>query len=122
MDVSLSVAARDRRFSKAMFRARGEFDFFFREFAKLKLNNPIHEALLIGVTDDIPHDLMEVVPNKDGYYQVLVGCASPMTDEERKIWLYQLLERVFAQCPFSASDKTNALALLTQWRRRLTGL
>jgi len=120
MNVSLSVASRDRRFSKAMQRVRKEFDSFFREFATLKLNNPIHEALLIGVTDDMSHGVIQVVPNKEGYYQVLVGCAAPMTDAELKEWLYHVLERVFAQCPFSESDKAIALALLAQWRNKLS--
>lgn len=104
MELRFSVLARDRHFAKAMRRIRPRFAQLFEAFAKTELANPIHEAILVGITDDQKPPFFEEVPNNDGFFQVLAGCDMPDSDEELTRQVFDVLRRAAAVCPFSKID------------------
>jgi hypothetical protein len=88
--------------------------------AKVDLKHPIHEAILVGITDDRAKDSFEEVPNGDGYYQVLVGFDSSIglgaeNDRQLKFALFQQLSKAILACPFSAPDRESVKAALDAW-------
>ncbi len=50
MELRLSVMARDRQFAKAMRRVRQRIQPLLDAFADVQMLNPIHKAILVGVT------------------------------------------------------------------------
>ena len=89
-------------------------------FAALELKDPIHEAILVGVTDEHDKDFFEEVPNQDGYYQVLVGFDQSIglaadNDVKLECALYQQLSRAILACPFALPDRGCVKAALDQW-------
>lgn len=104
MELRFSVLARDRRFAKAMRRIRPRFAQLFEAFANTELANPIHEAILVGITDDQKPPFFEEVPNRDGFFQVLAGCDMKGSDEELTKEVFEILRRAATACPFSEVD------------------
>src|SRR5262245_11149979 len=104
MLLSLSVCASDRRFSKAMRRIGPRLDALKKEFAATVMENPIHEAILVGVTDNRPFGSFEEVPNDDGFFQVIAGCNLD-SDQEMAKQLFQILLTAVERCPFSDPDR-----------------
>ena len=113
MNIFLSVAAQDPHFSKMVRRIRPNFEPFFQAFSTVELVNPIHEAILIGLTDAKPSGYLEVIPNRDGFFQVIVGMTFPLSDIESKASLVSILEQVIQACPFSKPDKDRFQKLLS---------
>jgi len=90
MKISLSIAAQDRLFSKAIRRVRPNFDELFDAFCQVEITNPIHEAILIG-----------------------------LTDSELKAELFNIIEQAVQSCPFTNSDKKRFTDLLQEWKPKL---
>jgi hypothetical protein len=61
MKLQFSVAARSRSFSKAMTRIDNRFRHVCNEFATVELTHPIHESILVLITDDKPPGFLEEV-------------------------------------------------------------
>lgn len=123
MRLSLSVAAKSNSFSKAIRRIRPKFESLFSEFEAMKLVNPIHEAILLGITDSMGSDELEVVPNKDGFFQVICGFdvqteLSLTDDGELEARLFKKIQNTVELCPFSQPDKVVILDLLHSWSSR----
>jgi hypothetical protein len=123
MRLSVSIAARNNSFSKAMRRIRPKFSSLFEEFASKELENPIHEAILLGVTDSLGPEEIEVVPNEDGFFQVICGFGdkapfSPENDAELATMLFNRVRRAVELCPFSRPDAATVLELLQDWSSR----
>ena len=51
-------------------------------FEAVVMTDPIHEAILVGVTDDQPWDFFDEVENNDGFFQVLAGVELTGSDDE----------------------------------------
>lgn len=105
MKLRLSVVARDRQFSKAIRRIRPRFDQLLKDFEKVELVDPIHEAILVGITDDKTDDYFEEVSNRDGFFQIMAGCGVIGSDEELTVRVFQILQKAATACPFSKPDK-----------------
>ena len=106
-----------------MRRIRPKFESLFAEFEAQELQNPIHEAILVGVTDSIGSEEMQVIPNREGFFQVLCGFGDqtsfiPANDRSLEVALYERLLRAVENCPFSKPDKSIMLALLRNWADR----
>ena len=114
MKLSLSVAAQDRRYSKAYSRVRTQIAALCKDFAEVEMTNPIHEVILIGVTDSKPSSHFEVVPNRDGFFQVLVGVGYSGDDEELKKQILSKISEAISACPFSKPDKEKFMSLLSE--------
>lgn len=119
MKISLSVAAQDRLFSKAVRRIRPSFDPLFEAFSQVEMTDPIHEAILIGLTDAVPAGHFEVIPNRDGFFQVLAGVKGSVVDDELKLALFNIVERAVQTCPFSKPDKERFTDFLKDWRPKV---
>ena len=119
MKLSISTCARDRRFTKAMRRIRPRFDALTKEFAETTMLDPIHDAILVGVTDDQPFGSFEEVPNNGGFFQVFAGCNLD-SDEELAKQLFQIVRRAIERCPFSIPDRQAFQALLGRHERSVT--
>ena len=115
MKLILSVAAKDRLFGKALRRVRPAFDALFAEFAQIELCHPIHDSILVGLTDDREPGHFEEIQNADGYFQVLLGCPRAANDEELKQAVFERIKRAVMACPFSAPDKASFERLLQKW-------
>ena len=103
-----------------MRRVRPRFVSLQAAFAKLHLKHPIHERILVGVTDEHGTELFEEIPNADGYHQVIVGFDASIglaaeDDARREIALFQQLSRAILSCPFSVPDRESVNAALKAW-------
>jgi hypothetical protein len=105
MELRFSVAARDRRFAKTMRRIRPRFAVLLEAFAKTELENPIHSAILVGVTDEKDPEFFEEVPNRDGCFQILAGAQAKGSDAELAKAVFDILRRAAIACPFSRPDR-----------------
>lgn len=104
MDLRFSVLASDRDFARAMRRIRPRFAPLVEAFAKMELLNPIHQAILVGITDTEKTDFFEEVPNRDGYFQVLAGVRVTDSDWDLAKQVLDILRRAATVCPFSKPD------------------
>ena len=104
MELRFSVLARDREFAKAMRRIRPRFAPLLEAFARTQLVNPIHEAILVGITDEKEAQFFEEVANRDGFFQILAGVHSNYSDLELAKEVFGLLRRAAKTCPFSKPD------------------
>jgi hypothetical protein len=119
MKISLSIAAQDRLFSKAIRRVRPNFDVLFDAFYQVEITNPIYEAILIGLTDSEPAGYFEVIQNRDGFFQVLAGLKNDLDQSELKAELFNIIEQAVQSCPFTNSDKKRFTDLLQEWKPKL---
>jgi hypothetical protein len=104
MELRFSVLARNREFAQAMRRIRPRFSPLVDVFATTELINPIHEAILVGITDDKGPNFFEEVPNRDGFFQVLAGVDLKQSDEMLVKNVFDTLRRAAIACPFSKPD------------------
>ena len=122
MKLSWSTAARNRAWSKAIRRIRPRFDSLATEFAAIELQSPIHEAILVGVTDDRGKDYFEQIPNSDGFFQVLVGFDPSIglgadKDRDLEVALFQQLSRAIPACPFATADRYVVKIAIDRWAK-----
>jgi hypothetical protein len=73
-------------------------------FAKTTLVNPVHQAILVGITDDKGPEFFEEVPNCDGFFQVIAGCQPKESDSDLTKEVYNILRRAAKACAFSKVD------------------
>lgn len=104
MQLRLSVLARSREFSKAMRRVRESLQPLLDAFEAVELDHPIHEAVLVGITDEKDAEFFEEVENDDGFFQVLAGCRPTGTDDELIEVVFGILLRAVQLCPFATPD------------------
>jgi hypothetical protein len=119
MDINLGVAAQTPQFAKKIRRIRSSFEPFFDAFSQVSLVNPIHDAILIGVTDAKPKEYFEEIFNRDGYFQILAGMPGDGTDQKLKEILFEIIKQSIKACPFSRPDKEGFLALMAEWESKL---
>lgn len=105
MQLRFSVMARDRKFSKAMRRVRERLQPLLNEFELVEMTDPIHEAILVGITDDQPADFFEEVTNNDGFFQVMAGVEFTGSDDELNESVFEILRKAATVCPFSRPDR-----------------
>lgn len=115
MQLLISVAASDRLFAKAFRRVRPRLDPLCEAFAAVGMINPIHAALLIGLTNDRPPDAYAIVPNRDGFFQVLAGVDPLSTDAQLRTAVLEVIRKTVIACPFSEPDREQFLRLLDHW-------
>lgn len=115
MKLILGFAARDRLFGKALHRVLPAFDSLRSGFEQVKLLDPIHTSILVGLTDDLEPGHFEETPNNKGNFQVLLGCPRPTSDQELKRAVFDRLKRAVMACPFSTPDKASFEQLLQNW-------
>ncbi len=119
MQLRFSVLARDRMFSKAMRRVRGKLQPLLDAFEAVEMTDPIHEAILVGVTDDQPSDFFDEVENNDGFFQVLAGVEFTGSDDELTQTVFDILRKASDACPFSNPDREAFDALFDRMRPTL---
>jgi len=73
-------------------------------FERVEIEHPIHEAILVGITDDKPTQFFQEVENNDGFFQVLVGCSLREGDDELAEDVFEVLQRTVRLCPFAIPD------------------
>jgi hypothetical protein len=116
MQLRLSVLARNRAFSKAMRRVRPKIQPLLDAFEATELEHPIHEAILVGITDDKGPEFFEEVENNDGVFQILAGCTHQGTDNELTADVFGILHRAVNLCPFATPDHDKFEALFARFR------
>jgi hypothetical protein len=97
--------ARDRLFTKAMRRVRERLQPLLNAFEQVEMVNPIHHAILVGVTDDRGDQFFEEVENDEGFFQVHAGCTFSKNDDALVQSVYEILQRAAKACPFSIPDR-----------------
>lgn len=73
MRIRLSIAARNRMFSRAARRVRPQIDVVLERIASTELNNPTWPTVLLGVTDEYLPDRIDTIPNNEGALQLTTG-------------------------------------------------
>lgn len=112
MEVRLGSAARDRRFSRAMRRIRPGLQQVLNALWAVELQHPVFDAILIGVTDEHARGWYEEVPNSDGFFQVMAGCAPYTTDESLIDDVFQIIRSALILCPLAVPDRQALLEIL----------
>jgi hypothetical protein len=116
MQLRLSVLARNRAFSKAMRRVRVRLQPLLDAFEDTQLEHPIHEAILVEITDDSEAEFFKELENGDGFYQVLAGCGQYHSDDQLTEVVFEILQRAVRLCPFAAPDDQKFEALFVKLR------
>ena len=120
MKLGLSIASDSRQFSRMMRRIRPRVQSLIDAFDSVDLRNPIHDALLVGVSNSLPADRCDVVPNDDSFFQLQIGWPtncdlSPDGDDANVELLVAILRRAAAECPFSEPDAVTIRSLFDDW-------
>lgn len=109
MRLSISSAANCRTFAKAVQRLRPRLAALQTAFELQPMLCPIQEALLLGITDGLPAGTLEVIPNQDGFFQVLSGMGAwphgPSHDDALLRAILDALGQAVLACPFVPADK-----------------
>lgn len=121
MQLRFSVLARNRTFSKAMRRVRVNIQPLLDAFEATELKHPIHEAILVGITDDKGPEFFEEVANNDGFFQVLAGCSQRGTDDDLTEDVFNILQRAVRVCPFATPDHEEFEGLFARLRPLVLG-
>jgi hypothetical protein len=116
MKLALSAAAKSREFSRCFQRARKLLSTLIEQFSSVEMVSPIHESILVGLSDSLPADYFEEVQNRDGFFQVLAGVDVPITQEALVCHMLFIVERAVRRCPFASPDRQAFLQLLEEWR------
>jgi len=91
-----------------------------KEFGSMTLQHPIHEGILVGITDDKKDSDWEEVPNSDGFFQILVGFDSsiPLDGSADAALVRSVLQKLSAAVrayPFSLPDQKSMRSLVDLW-------
>lgn len=90
-------------------------------FEATELDHPIHDAILVGITDDEGPEFFEEIKNNDGYFQIFAGCANHGVDDDLAREVFSILQRAVRVCPFATSDHDKFEALFARFREPLFG-
>jgi hypothetical protein len=120
MELIVGFATSDRRFARATFRLGSRIQELERAFEQVPIENAEYEAILVGITDDKDAGYLELVPNEDSVFQVLVGCRRGSSDDDLLRGVYRILRRVIRESPLSQSDREAATAALEQHEKEAT--
>ena len=115
MEIGFGVAARERRFSKAMRRVRPRLGSLFDAIESTILSEPHPDTLLLGVTDEKKNDYFEIVPNQDGFFQVLAGLEMVDSEAELVDSVVAILHRAIRECPLSSKDRDRIEKVFDDW-------
>lgn len=118
MRLSLGYAVADRQLAKRVRRIRMDFDAHFDEFSATPLHHPVHEAILVGLTDAKAAGYFAVVPNKDGFFQVIAGVSPGETELELRAAVLSAMCKAILACPFATPDKEQFAVLLERWKKQ----
>jgi hypothetical protein len=122
MKLMLSIAAENRHFGKAMRRVLPIFEPFKASFERQPMVSPIHEAILVGLTDSLPAGSIQEVPDRGGFFQVLYGLGPwanrPGNDKELQLAIIDALQKTIQACPFVPVDRVAFMNLVEDWARR----
>ncbi|MEX0676769.1 MAG: hypothetical protein WD063_06810 [Pirellulales bacterium] len=119
MRLEFSAFARERSFAKAMHRIRPKLQPLLDELATIELQHPSYEAILVGITDDKDSEFFEEVPNDDGYFQVIAGCAPSESDSELAQQVFEILRQAVRACPLASADHELCEALFGRFESSL---
>ena len=89
-------------------------------FAAIELHDPIHDHLLVGVSNSLPPERCDVIPSDDSCFQLLAGWPpdsdlSPDGDAVNLRTLLSILRRAASECPFSDPDAAAIRSLFDNW-------
>jgi hypothetical protein len=121
MKLGISAAAESRNFSRKFHRARTKFGSLVEQFSQLKLINPIHDAILVGVTDSLPPSHFVEVKNTDGFFQILAGVDGELEQEKLEESIFSIIQRAIQACPFSTPDRHQFVDLALRWHEANLG-
>jgi len=117
MEPRLSFAARDRTIARAMRRVLPRLQPIFDGIAQVSLSNPIHSAILVGLTDERDSSYFEEVPNDDGFFQVIVGCKPQLHEAQLTRQVFDIIRRAARACPFTPVDQSSIQAVFDRCER-----
>ena len=114
MNLNISVASRDRLYSKAMRRIRPAFTKLQHEVASLKLTSPGFESFLIGLADESAEDGVKVVFTDTQTRQVMIGLG-PYSKSETDASLFErsMIEMIEALRLIDVEDEGDFRKLLS---------
>jgi hypothetical protein len=90
-------------------------------FASIELANPVHQAILVGLTDDRGPDYFEEIPNGDGFFQVMAGLGSDRSESDLAREVFTKLRIAASACPFSQPDCEKVRQVFDQTEIRVLG-
>ena len=73
MQIRLSIAARNRQFSRAMRRVRPLVQAKLELIEELRLKDPTWDVVLLAITDEYDVDRLDIIPNNDDVLQIING-------------------------------------------------
>jgi hypothetical protein len=109
MQIKLSIAARNRQFSRAMHRVRPAVQATLDLIETHSLTNPTWGVVLLAITDEYDSDRLDIIPNKDDVLQIINGFPSELdlsqgNDENLRLAVLQCVRNAIAECELTPRD------------------
>ena len=115
----MTVIADERKFYKTFTRLSPRFQGLLHALGEVQL--PRTAGFLVSLTDAKNHGVFESVPNRDGYFQVLVGVKGLATDEALMECALASLRRSFQTSGLAVDESTQLVAMVDEWAPRILG-
>ncbi len=109
MQIKLSIAARNRLFSRAIQRVRPAVQEKLDLIEAHRLANPTWDIVLLAITDEYDSDRLDVIPNKDDVLQIVNGFPSELdlsqgNDDNIRLAVLQCVRNAIAECGLTPRD------------------
>ncbi|WP_260513741.1 hypothetical protein [Serratia fonticola] len=119
MKVSLTVAADDRKFSKAYSRIYPDLKALTTDLSGYELKHPIGERITVIVTDteDVGYFKED---SKDGDFTYFVGMQPISDDVLLKAKLFDVLRDVFEKVLFTIPDREQYRIIFSKWESKFS--
>lgn len=117
MRVSLTIAADDRKFSKAFSRVYPQLNSLTADLSSCEMVHPVGERIVVIVTDtEVDGYYREDF--KDGDFTFFIGISPIADDLFLKHKLFSILAHVFENMPFTNPDREQYRGIFSQWESR----
>lgn len=118
MNLRTCGLARNRKFSKALFRIQSRIKPFLDAFSQIEFESNYFGSITVGITDDdIPGGCESEIYRGD--LECMVKCSLSGTDDENIAEEFDAYCQGISLCPFTESDRAKVDQFLNEWRARL---
>lgn len=103
MDISLTIAAKDRMLSKSFRRIYSDIEFLTSLLSSCELNHPIGQRIVIIATDTESEGYFKD-NSKDGEFSYFIGIKPIHDTALLKETLFNIMKETFEKIPFTIPD------------------
>jgi hypothetical protein len=109
MQIKLSIAARNRQFSRAMRRVRPAVQAKLDLIEAHGITNPTWDVVLLAITDEYDSDRLDIIQNNDDILQIINGFPSELdlsqsNDENIRLAVLKCVRNAIVECGLTPND------------------